>query len=210
MKIVKEVIKSNKYKFLSIIMLFIVFKDVKNELVCTEDELVRELNEDIEDNGKLDCLRESLPIPGETPKEQSLRLKANWDSDCSFESISDGINWISRLEKNYSLSKGLIDVNGKPYKFNKPEQADMCEIIRSLIGNSLFPNIGNDVTNLNKDLTKLIDCPGDEGATEVCAATPYSFAEKKGWYIFIDGKGITVSGQPTYTKASLSINDETQ
>ena len=70
------------------------------EVVCTEDELVKELIEDIEDNGKLDCLRESLPVPGETPKEKNMRLKANWDSDCSFESISDGTSWITRPERS--------------------------------------------------------------------------------------------------------------
>lgn len=40
--------------------------------------------------GKLDCLRESLPAdPKETPEQKEIRLKANWDSDCSFESESE-------------------------------------------------------------------------------------------------------------------------
>jgi hypothetical protein len=41
--------------------------------------------------GKLDCLRESLPLsPNETKDQKELRLAANWDSDCSFESEEEG------------------------------------------------------------------------------------------------------------------------
>lgn len=201
-----------KIKMFLIIIYFLClmnnFSNVKLEVVCTEDELVREIIEDIEDNGKLDCLRESIPIPGETAEEKIKRLKANWDGDCSFESASDGVSWITRLQKNYMLSKGLVDVNGEVYNSNKPEQADMCEIIRTLIGNGNFPDIGTDMTGLTSKLTRLIDCPGDEGATEVCAATPFSFAEKKGWYIFLDGKGITINGEPEYSLANNIVNDE--
>ena len=177
-------------------------KIYKNEVVCAEDELIREILEDLADNKKLDCLRESLPNPGETPQEKELRIKAMWDSDCSFESNSDGVSWVTRIQKNYLLFKGLIDVDGKPYEFNKPEQADMCEIIRSFIGNGLFPNAGSEINGINKDFVQFIDCPGDEGSTEVCAATPYSFAEKKGWYIFIDGKGLSISDEPRYVISS--------
>ncbi len=200
---------SNTYilSILAIITILSSLNFLNSEIVCTEDELIREIIEDIEHNNKLDCLRESLPVPGETPKEKNLRLKANWDSDCSFESSGEGADWVTRLEKNYLLSRGLVDVDGKPYTTNKPEQADMCEIIRALLGNGIFPNLGNDLTNLTKDFTSLIDCPGDEGATEVCAATPFSFAEKKGWYIFLDGKGITVNREPNYSLASQGSGD---
>ena len=56
------------------------------EVVCSEDELVKEIVEDLADNGKLDCLRESLPRDEkESPEQKGLRIAANWDSDCSFE-----------------------------------------------------------------------------------------------------------------------------
>ena len=42
--------------------------------------------------GKLDCLRETIPpSTTETKEEKTLRTAANWDSDCSFESDSNGI-----------------------------------------------------------------------------------------------------------------------
>ena len=40
--------------------------------------------------GKLDCLRESIPANDKETKEQKeLRIKANWNSDCSFEAESE-------------------------------------------------------------------------------------------------------------------------
>lgn len=54
-------------------------------VVCSIEELAKELKEDLADNGKLDCLRESLPSPGETKTQEELRLAAMWTSDCSFE-----------------------------------------------------------------------------------------------------------------------------
>lgn len=41
---------------------------VHSQTVCSEDELIQELKEDIEYNGKLNCLRESYPLPDETPE----------------------------------------------------------------------------------------------------------------------------------------------
>ncbi len=61
-----------------------------------------------------------------------------------------------------------------------------------------FPTIGNDVTSINKEITQYIDCPGDEGQTEVCAATAGSFADGSGWYIFLDGQSITFNKKPKY------------
>jgi hypothetical protein len=72
---------------------------IKSEVVCSEDELVKELLEDLADNGiflnnclgKLDCLRESVPVPGETQDQAARRKAAEWNGDCSFESESDSI-----------------------------------------------------------------------------------------------------------------------
>ena len=62
------------------------------QVVCSEDELIRELREDIEDNGKLDCLRVSLsPLDQEETEEQKIRrMASNWDGDCSFEAEGAG------------------------------------------------------------------------------------------------------------------------
>jgi len=47
-------------------------------------------------------------------------------------------------------------------------------------------------------LLDYIDCPGDDGQTQVCAATGSSYANKKGWYILLDGKSITLNKEPKY------------
>jgi len=100
----------------------------------------------------------------------------------------------------------LVDVDGNPVENNFPDQADMCEIIRALVANNVFPNIGNDVTNINKDLVQYIDCPGEDGQTEVCAATAGSFADPNGWYIFLDGQSISFNGKPKYEVAKDNNN----
>jgi len=125
-----------KLIFLSVLIFFAIVNKINTEVVCSEDEFVREIIEDLEDNGKLDCLRESKPTPDETPEKRSKRILANWDSDCSFESESENFHWKSRLEKYYGLTKGLVDVEGNPVEDDFEDQADMCEIIRALVANS--------------------------------------------------------------------------
>jgi hypothetical protein len=58
--------------------------------------------------------------------------------------------------------------------------------------------MGVDVRAINPKIVDLIDCPGDEGQTEVCAATAGSFADPTGWYIFLDGQSINFNGSPRY------------
>jgi hypothetical protein len=58
------------------------------------------------------------------------------------------------------------------------------------------------VTNINGAVFRNLDCPGDEGQTEVCAATAGSFADTKGWYIFLDGQSITFNNGPKYELSS--------
>jgi hypothetical protein len=65
----------------------------------------------------------------------------------------------------------------------------------------VFPQIGGDVTNINKNVVQYIDCPGDEGQTEVCAANGGSFADTRGWYIFLDGQAIRFNDKPRYELA---------
>jgi hypothetical protein len=129
--------------FLSLVLILFV-NHIKSEVVCSEDELVREIIEDLEDNGKLDCLRESQPLtPDEKPEQKAKRLAANWNSDCSFEAESDNFHWKSRLEKYYGLTKGLVDVDGNPVDNDFEDQADMCEIIRALVANSKYKQFRN-------------------------------------------------------------------
>jgi len=47
-----------------------------------------------------------------------MRLKADWKSDCSFE--TDESNWLLNLQKNYKLPKGLVDVDGYPVQKSIP------------------------------------------------------------------------------------------
>ena len=129
--------QNTKFILISILVLFCFINYINSEVVCSEDELVREIIEDLEDNGKLDCLRESNPLsPDEKPEQKAKRLAANWDSDCSFESDSENFHWKTRLEKYYGLTKGLVDVDGNPVEDDFEDQADMCEIIRALVANS--------------------------------------------------------------------------
>ena len=59
---------------------FIIFFSIQNissQVVCSEDELVRELLEDLADNGKLDCLRHSVATKNET-EEEKIRHSDLW------------------------------------------------------------------------------------------------------------------------------------
>lgn len=189
-------------KIIIFVALITCLLTVKSEVVCSEYELVKEIKEDLADNGKLDCLRESLPVPGETADEKVKRIQANWDGDCSFESENENFPWSKRLFENYPLIRGLVDVNGNATNDqNQPDQADMCEIIRTLIGNNMIEGItmvGDQITSLNEDISYYIDCPGGGSESSVCAATAGSFADAKGWYIFLDGQSIRFNNKPNY------------
>ena len=50
-------------------------------------------------------------------------------------------DWVAKFLNNYKLSKGLIDVNGDQVETDFEDQADMCEIIRSLVGNGNSINL---------------------------------------------------------------------
>lgn len=78
----------------------------------------------------------------ETEDMRLARLKANWDSDCAFQAIKkDGhSNWADSLKASFGIDH-LVDTNGKQYPtgiFNQPEQADMCELIRTLVHYNKF------------------------------------------------------------------------
>lgn len=115
----------NKIIFLTILCLTLSI--VKSDSVCELDALVLELAQDLADDGKLDCLR-IIPPPAngmENPKMTNLRLAAQWDTECSFESEYD---WKSLLEI-YGIPY-LVDAQGKKVEHDFEDQADMCEIVR--------------------------------------------------------------------------------
>lgn len=105
----------------------IVLNGVKSDAVCDLEAFALELKQDLEDNGKLDCLRVILPPPGglESEDASDKRLAAQWDTDCSFEAE---YNWGKVLE-DFGIPY-LVDVNGEKVPHDFDDQADMCEIIR--------------------------------------------------------------------------------
>lgn len=201
MKSVKK-LKISTFNLL-IITLFIVISisEINSQVVCSLDELVKEIFEDLLDNGKLDCLRESSVSPEleESDEQYKKRINANWDGDCSFEAEGNlQASWQQKLKENYNLKKGLVDVNGNPVKEDFDDQADMCEIIRALVANGKFVEIGEDVRSISLTLIDYITCPGGDYQTQVCAVTGGSFAEKSGWYIPLDGQSIKINEEPNY------------
>jgi hypothetical protein len=198
--------KRSYLKILAIInLIFICFPTCESQVVCSEDELIRELYEDIIDNGKLDCLRKSATPNGadETEEQRKKRLAAEWNSDCSFEADNTGsTNWVSKLINSFQLKKGLVDVNGDPIDKDFDDQADMCEIVRALVANGKIPEIGEDVKSIDLKLLDYIDCPGAEGQTEVCAATGGSFADSKGWLILLEAQSMQINKEPKYVLSS--------
>ena len=102
------------------------------------------------------------------------------------------------FNENYNLKKGLVDVNGNPVEDDFDDQADMCEIVRALIANGKVPEVGEDINFIDLKVLDYIDCPGQDGQTQLCAATGKSFADKKSWYIPIDGQSFTINNEPKY------------
>jgi len=64
--------------------------------VCTDQQLILELKQDLADNGKLDCMRKLVVLHGvkETENMTNLRLAAEWDTDCAFEA---NYNWKKQM-----------------------------------------------------------------------------------------------------------------
>jgi hypothetical protein len=185
----------------ALLLLSLLFINSNSQIVCSEDELIKELQEDLDDNGQLDCLRRSRsPLEAEEDAlQREMRIAAEWNGDCSFEADTDKPNsWVQKLKTNYNLSKGLVDVNGEPVENDFDDQADMCELIRALIANGKFPKIGESLKNIDDSFLDDIDCPGVEGQTEICAATGGSFADKKGWNILLDGQSFRIKDSPKY------------
>lgn len=188
--------------YLGILILICSLKIAFTQVVCSLDELITEIYEDLLDNGKLDCLRESVIDPTKklTIEQETIKRKANWDSDCSFEAEGNQqADWVLKLKENYNLKKGLVDVDGNPVAKDFDDQADMCEIIRALVANGKFLEIGEDVRNIPLTLVDYISCPGGDFQSQICAATGSSFADKQKWYIPLDGQSIRINDLPEYS-----------
>lgn len=190
-------------KIIVFVVLLSALYFVNTQVVCSLDELVRELMEDLVDNGKLDCLRKSVSPneEDETDEQRKRRIAANWDGDCSFEAetLDEENDWRKKLLENFKI-KSFVDVFGTPS--NPPhqdfdDQADMCEIVRALVGNGVF-SFGKNMDNISLDLLEKIDCPGSDTQTQICAATVGSFAEKNKWVIMLEGQSLRLNNIPTY------------
>jgi len=190
---------------LGIMLISLLSVKVSSQVVCSQNELIKELMEDLLDNGKLDCLRSSSnPNQEDETEEQSKRrIAANWTGDCSFEAQGDEENdWRKSFLEIYGV-KSFVDVFGNPPKEpaqpyqDFDDQADMCEIVRALVGNGFF-SFGKNMDSISLELLDHIDCIGFEGQTQVCAATVGSFAEMDKWVIFLNGQSFRINGIPQY------------
>jgi hypothetical protein len=118
-----------KLKLLYFTMLLLTALNlIKSDSVCDLETLKMEIRQDLADNGMLDCLR-TIEIPNsvvETEKQKNLRLAAQWDTECAFESTSD---WQKLFKDHYKIAT-LIDSVGEPVMKRTGEQAVMCEIVR--------------------------------------------------------------------------------
>lgn len=192
-------------------LLILQYNIVYTQTVCSLAELVRELMEDLADNGRLDCLRESMnPNEAEeTIEQRDLRLKANWDSDCSFEAAeNDTDDWRKKFLGTYQL-KYFVDAYGNPSEPTHSDfvdQADMCEIVRAMVANNSF-SFGSNMENIPYDLISKIDCPGNDSQTQPCAINAGSFSDAEGWVILLGGEAITINDHMKY---KLELDDHYQ
>lgn len=187
-----------KQKILASIIFLICMKFCILDAVCDLDVLILELKQDLDDNGILDCLRVIKPPIGviETPEQLNKRLAAQWDTSCSFESSSD---WFTTLSNTFQVTS-LVDETGEPVDQNIPDQADMCEIVRSLVAAGTFKGITSDVRNIPLELLTAIDCPGEEKGPKICAVNGISIFKKDMWSIMIGSNVISINKKPLFTR----------
>ncbi|MCQ2820578.1 MAG: hypothetical protein MJ252_25210 [archaeon] len=207
--------KISSKKILSVFLIInFLINNIQSVAICDLATLKMELIQDIEDNGMLDCKTKVAPPTSntETEEQKNKRLNAVWDSTCSFEATQD---WKSQLKEYFGIDH-LVDAVGDPYEFNSEDQADMCEIVRTILATSK-PGI-NMYKLTSKDIEG-IDCPGyprsgleNNERNRICAATGGSFFDKNGWSIFLKPSSILISeGKrnqntyfPTFIKAQAN------
>ena len=231
-----ENINKNKLNKIILISLILIFTSIKYSnqifaeayggtgIVCTAAELLEELNEDLDDNNRLDCLLQSVQATefDDTEEKQpnvsflefanlsnisnanTHRAKAHenniylWKSNCSFRAAEKNYGVFLR---NYPLAKGLLDVSGNPINSPSPVEATLCVMVRSLIGNNLIPGITTTpdfLINISKGvLEQHLRCPG-YGENSVCAATASYFLDEQAWVLFINPESISANGHPKF------------
>lgn len=173
--------------------LLISFSVIKSDAVCGLNTLLMEVKQDLADNGMLDCLRVIDPphFVEETEEQKNLRLAAQWDTSCAFESNAD---WKEQIRQHLGINQ-LVDSVGEPVKDDFNDQADICEIIRAALYKNLFDINNVNLQKLPDDLIDKIDCAGVEGFREgprICAATGSSYFQKDTWSIFLYPSAIKV------------------
>lgn len=202
-----------------------LIKHTLSDSVCDLEMLLIELKQDLDDNGRLDCLRIIEPPSGniETIDEQNKRLAAQWDSSCAFESSN---NWFLSLKKNYGV-ESLVDETFEPVLGNLKEQADMCEIIRALAKSGKLGELKDNGLSITEDNLKYIDCLGDDESFDyfdskednkldeleslnykyisknkmkICAVNGVSFYKKNMWTILLESSAIKVNKLPNFIK----------
>ena len=116
------------YCLFALLSIYILLPTIISDSVCDLNTLLLELKQDLKDNGMLDCLRVIEPPHSveENEEQKNLRIAAQWDTSCSFE--SNGA-WEEIFKKNYQVET-LVDSVGEPVSRNFKDQADMCEIVR--------------------------------------------------------------------------------
>jgi hypothetical protein len=126
----------------------------------------------------------------ETEKQRNLRLAAQWDTSCSFET---GHNWKEEIKKYYGINQ-LVDSTGEPTEEDDINQADICEIIRAALAKNMLNVYRLNMQHLPDDWIDRIKCPGPEGrdGPHICAATQGSFFENSAWTIFLTPSTIKV------------------
>jgi hypothetical protein len=189
-----------------ILFLLINITMIKTDSVCGLNTLIMELKQDLADNGMLDCLR-VIPQPHyveENEQQKNLRIAAQWDSACAFESNSD---WFEQLRRNYGINT-LVDSVGEPVKSDFPDQADICEIIRAAAYQNLFQLSNVNMQKLPDEIIDKIDCAGEEGfrkGPRICAATGSSYFQKNTWSIFLYPSAIKVIIVNSRSKVNLHL-----
>ena len=175
--------------------------------VCSAQQLIDELIQDIKDNNKLDCLRKPLPGPKdrqESTEEKKARIDAAWDSDCAFEADYD---WLSPMRERFGLKSGLVDKDGKAIDFPFDNQADMCELVRAMIAGNLFE--GQKIDTLSEESFEGIECVGPTNKElQICAATGGSAGQNYSWNILLDPSSFTVKDTTDRPKFKLDTQSK--
>ena len=175
-----------------IITFLSLFSFIKTDSVCDLNMLLTEINQDLADNGMLDCLRVIDPphFVEETEDQKNLRLAAQWDTPCAFEAET---NWKDLISKNYGINQ-LVDSIGDPVAKDFDNQADMCEIVRAAVAKNIFKIRDLNLQSIPIGIINKIDCVGtvDKKGVRICAATGTSYYQKDSWSIFLNPSYIKV------------------